>query len=91
MEFEYWNKDLDSVNWYFMKTGKSRKAPTPGLVISDDENYKYHYSAPNKNNTRVTFACSEKPRTGCSAVARLFRRDIPGADGEPDKVEWELY
>ena len=90
-EFQHWNEDLASAKFYFLKTGKSRKAPTPGLVIADDENYKYQYSASNKNNTRVTFTCSEKPRTGCGAVARFFRREILGADGEPDKVVWELY
>ena len=32
------------------------------------------------------FTCSEKPQTVCNAVARLFWHDIPGADGEPEKV-----
>ena len=91
-EFQYWNEDLASANFYFLKTGKSKKAPdAPGVVISDGENYKFQFSASNKTNTRVTFSCSEKPRTGCNAVARFYRREIPGADGEPDKVEWELY
>ena len=37
-EFQHWNEDLASAKFYFLKTGKFRKAPTPGLVIADDEN-----------------------------------------------------
>ena len=89
--FEYWIEDLRNVEWDFLKTGKSKKAPTPGVLITNSENYKYQYSAANKKKTSHTFTCSEKPRTGCNAVARLYSRDIPGADGEPDAVEWTLY
>ena len=33
-----------------------------------------------------------KPRTGCNAVARMFRRVVPSEiEGEPDTVEYELY
>lgn len=88
---EYWTEDLNSVEWYFLKTGKSGKSPTPGVLITNSENYKYQFSHANRKNTRHTLSCSEKPRTGCNAVARLFRRDIPGEGGEQDTVEWELF
>ena len=33
-----------------------------------------------------------KPRTGCNAVARMFRRVVPSEiEGEPDTVEYDLY
>ena len=54
-EFQHWNEDLASAKFYFLKTGKSRKAPTPGLVIADDENYKYQL------DLRSTMS---SPRTG---------------------------
>ena len=88
---ECWIEDLNAVEWYFLKTGKSGKSPTPGVLITNSESYKYQYCGANNKNTRHTFSCSEKPRTGCNAVARLFRRDIPGEEGEQDTVEWELY
>ena len=88
---EYWIEDLNAVEWYFLKTGKSGKSQTPGVLITNSESYKYQSSGANNKNTRHTFTCSEKPRTGCNAVARLFRRDILGEEGEQDKVEWELY
>ena len=84
------SKDLE---WYFLKTRKSSHGP--GVLITNSGKYKFYESHNEKykfydGKKSFYWTCSEKLKTGCNATVVMKKKTIAVANGEEDKIDYEL-
>ena len=72
-------RDLSSVDFRFLKSGKSEKE---GVLLTHGDTFKYHKAGSSRDNERNWYSCAMRKKLKCPARATVVRREVELENGD---------
>ena len=72
-------RDLFSVDFRFLKSGKSEQE---GVLLTHGDTFKYHKAGSSRDNERNWYSCAMRKKLKCPARATVVRREVKLENGD---------